>query len=243
MKDSWPCIKASPFFPSSSSSDIPPTPHSLLAPRACTPKRSSSTDRIRCFIRGTGMASPLIGVAGVNSLLFASYGISKRIISPYPELSLKETALAGAMAGAANSVLASPGESTFHIIERIGIGLISYSRAIQLVEMFKVRMQGQYGGKDDKRLRVVVSEMWKEYGFRQGIMRGFWVSVFLSLHWHVAIGGVVLTRRVADHSCQGNTCVCWVRGSFIPTLASVSVGELMGTTGKASMLVRSPFEY
>lgn len=100
-----------------------------------------------------GMASPLIGVAGVNSLLFASYGISKRIISPYPELSLKETALAGAMAGAANSVLASP------------------------VEMFKVRMQGQYGGKDDKRLRVVVSEMWKEYGFRQGIMRGFWITV------------------------------------------------------------------
>ncbi len=57
------------------------------------------------------MASPLVGIAGVNSLLFAAYGISKRLISPFPQLSLKETALAGAMAGAANAILASPGES------------------------------------------------------------------------------------------------------------------------------------
>jgi solute carrier family 25 carnitine/acylcarnitine transporter 20/29 len=55
------------------------------------------------------MASPLLGIAGVNSLLFASYGISKRIISPFPQLSLKEIAMAGAMAGMANAVLASPG--------------------------------------------------------------------------------------------------------------------------------------
>ena len=56
-----------------------------------------------------GMASPLAGIAGVNSLLFAAYGISKRIISPFPQLSLKEIAAAGAMAGAANAILASPG--------------------------------------------------------------------------------------------------------------------------------------
>ncbi|KAI0770039.1 mitochondrial carrier [Fomes fomentarius] len=100
-----------------------------------------------------GMASPLIGIAGVNSLLFAAYGVSKRIISPFPQLSLKEIAAAGAMAGTINSVLASP------------------------VEMFKVRMQGQYGLPGDKRLRAVVSEMWHEWGFRKGIMRGFWVTV------------------------------------------------------------------
>ncbi|KAH8087867.1 mitochondrial carrier [Cristinia sonorae] len=100
-----------------------------------------------------GMASPLIGIAGVNSLLFAAYGASKRIISPFPQLSLKEIAAAGAMAGAANAILASP------------------------VEMFKVRMQGQYGAKDDKRLRAVAREMWKEWGFRKGIMRGYWVTV------------------------------------------------------------------
>ncbi|KAL5531850.1 hypothetical protein ACEPAF_5413 [Sanghuangporus sanghuang] len=100
-----------------------------------------------------GMASPLIGIAGVNSLLFTSYAVSKRMISPFPDLSLKEIAAAGAMAGAANSILASP------------------------VEMFKVRMQGQYGSPGDKRLRAVVSEMWSRWGFRKGVMRGFWVTV------------------------------------------------------------------
>ncbi|KLO05860.1 mitochondrial carrier [Schizopora paradoxa] len=100
-----------------------------------------------------GMASPLIGIAGVNSLLFTSYAISKRIISPFPDLSLKEIAAAGAMAGAVNSVLASP------------------------VEMFKVRMQGQYGAATDKRLSTVVRDMWQQWGFRKGIMRGFWVTV------------------------------------------------------------------
>ena len=55
------------------------------------------------------MLSPLLGIAGVNSLLFASYGLAKRVVTPFGELSLPQTALAGAMAGAANSVLASPG--------------------------------------------------------------------------------------------------------------------------------------
>jgi len=100
-----------------------------------------------------GMASPLIGIAGVNSLLFASYGISKRIISPFPQLTLPETSLAGAMAGASNAILASP------------------------VEMFKVRMQGQYGAATDKRLRDVASEMWSRWGFRKGMMRGYWITV------------------------------------------------------------------
>ncbi|KAI6157308.1 mitochondrial carrier [Pisolithus tinctorius] len=100
-----------------------------------------------------GMASPLIGIAGVNSLLFASYATSKRIISPFPQLTLPQIGMAGAMAGAANAVLASP------------------------VEMFKVRMQGQYGAATDKRLRDVAREMWKDWGFKRGIMRGYWVTV------------------------------------------------------------------
>ncbi|KAG0708572.1 mitochondrial carrier [Suillus ampliporus] len=99
-----------------------------------------------------GMASPLLGIAGVNSLLFASYVYSKRIVSPFPQLSLKEIALAGAMAGAANAILASP------------------------VEMFKVRMQGQYGDATDKKLRDVAKEMWRDWGFRKGVMRGYWVT-------------------------------------------------------------------
>jgi solute carrier family 25 (mitochondrial carnitine/acylcarnitine transporter), member 20/29 len=57
-----------------------------------------------------GMASPLMGIAAVNSLLFTAYNVSKRIISPFPDLSLGQIALAGSMAGVGNSVLASPGE-------------------------------------------------------------------------------------------------------------------------------------
>jgi len=100
-----------------------------------------------------GMASPLIGIAGVNSLLFAAYSVSKRVVSPYPDLSIPQIAAAGSLAGAANAVLASP------------------------VEMFKVRMQAQYGLPGDKRLRHVVADMWNHWGFRKGIMRGFWVTV------------------------------------------------------------------
>lgn len=42
--------------------------------------------------------------------------------------------------------------------------------------MFKVRMQGQYGGAMDQKLKAVVRDMWVQWGFRKGIMRGFWVS-------------------------------------------------------------------
>lgn len=59
------------------------------------------------------MASPLVGMTGVNSLLFAAYGASKRLISPFPDLPLSQIAAAGAMAGAVNSVLASPGMQSF----------------------------------------------------------------------------------------------------------------------------------
>lgn len=58
-----------------------------------------------------GMASPLLGVAGVNSLLFASNAYARKLVSPYgPNLSIKEVATAGAIAGAAQSILASPVE-------------------------------------------------------------------------------------------------------------------------------------
>ena len=68
-----------------------------------------STWRVRSTLIFLGMLSPLLGIAGVNSLLFASYGLAKRVVTPFGELSLPQIALAGAMAGAANAVLASPG--------------------------------------------------------------------------------------------------------------------------------------
>ncbi|KAF8525966.1 mitochondrial carrier domain-containing protein [Hysterangium stoloniferum] len=100
-----------------------------------------------------GMASPLVGIAGVNSLLFTAYSVSRRIVSPFPDLSLRQTALAGSMAGAVNSILASP------------------------VELLKVKMQGQYGGANDRRLSRVAIDLYRSSGFRHGIMRGFWVTV------------------------------------------------------------------
>jgi hypothetical protein len=65
--------------------------------------------------------------------------------------------------------------------------------------MFKVRMQGQYGAKTDKRLRAVIGEMWSQYGFRHGIMRGFWVStqVYVDLGYLISSG----------HVRKGNTCI------------------------------------
>ena len=137
------------------------------------------------FALWKGMASPLIGIAGVNSLLFTSYAVSKRIISPFPDLSLKEIAAAGAMAGAANAVLASP------------------------VEMFKVRMQGQYGSATDKRLRTVVSEMWSQWGFRKGIMRGYWVCPSSS-----PVSSTSLTN-CAGNGCKRDSCICWVSVRYV----------------------------
>lgn len=59
------------------------------------------------------MASPLLGIAAVNSLLFAAYNVSKRIVTPFPDITLPQVALAGAMAGGVNSILSSPGKSFF----------------------------------------------------------------------------------------------------------------------------------
>ena len=143
------------------------------------------------FALWKGMASPLIGIAGVNSLLFTSYAVSKRIISPFPDLSLKEIAAAGAMAGAANAVLASP------------------------VEMFKVRMQGQYGSATDKRLRTVVSEMWSQWGFRKGIMRGYWVCPSSSL-----VSSTSLTN-CAGNRCKRDSCICRVSVRYVKITTKV----------------------
>jgi len=65
------------------------------------------------------MVSPLVGIAAVNSLLFAAYNVSKRVVTPFPDITLPQVALAGSMAGAINSVLASPGTSC-HVY---GLGL------------------------------------------------------------------------------------------------------------------------
>ena len=45
-----------------------------------------------------------------------------------------------------------------------------------------MRMQDQYGAATDKRLSAVVSEMWKNYGFRKVVMRGYWVRSWKLSH-------------------------------------------------------------
>jgi solute carrier family 25 carnitine/acylcarnitine transporter 20/29 len=130
----------------------------VLALYKGAPLRPPSHPGRSAHARSAGMASPLVGMTGVNALLFAAYGAARRLISPFPELSLAQTAAAGALAGAANTVLASP------------------------VEMLKIRMQGQYGAQGDQRLRAVAGELWAQWGLRQGLMRGFWVGPSSFVH-------------------------------------------------------------
>lgn len=37
-------------------------------------------------------------------------------------------------------------------------------------------MQAQYGAASDKRLSIVFRDMWSQWGFRKGVMRGFWIT-------------------------------------------------------------------
>ncbi|KAF8922675.1 mitochondrial carrier, partial [Mucidula mucida] len=143
-----------------------------------------------------GMASPLLGIAGVNSLLFSSYVFSKRVVSPFGQLTLPETALAGSMAGAANAILASP------------------------VEMFKVRMQGQYGGAGDKNLRTVASEMWKTWGFRKGVMRGYWVTLAREIPAYAGFSSAYEFSKRKFTAVYGNDLPVWA------LLASGSTGGI-----------------
>ncbi|KDE04242.1 hypothetical protein, variant [Microbotryum lychnidis-dioicae p1A1 Lamole] len=142
-----------------------------------------------------GMASPLIGVAGVNSLLFGANQQARKLVSPYPDLSLPQVAVAGAMAGAAQSVLASP------------------------VEMFKVRMQAQYGP-NPKRLREIVGEMHQKWGWKRGIMRGYWITVLREIP---AYGGFYLGYEYSKRTFQTS-----LHTTELPVWATLTSGAVGG---------------
>lgn len=74
------------------------------------------------------------------------------------------------MAGAVQAVLASPVEM-FKV--RGCIRMMSRSCCTNASRV-QVRLQAQYGP-NPKRLRDIVGEMYSKYGWRQGIMRGYWV--------------------------------------------------------------------
>ncbi|ORY90170.1 mitochondrial carrier domain-containing protein [Leucosporidium creatinivorum] len=142
-----------------------------------------------------GMASPLLGVAGVNSLLFASNAYARKLVSPYgPNLSISEVATAGAIAGAAQSILASP------------------------VEMFKVRMQAQYGP-NPRKLREIVAEMYTKYGWKQGIFRGYWITVVREIPAYGGFyAGYEYTKRSFQKSLHTDELPVWA------TLTSGAMG-------------------
>lgn len=113
-----------------------------------------------------GMASPLLGIAAQNALLFTAFQTAKRLISPESQqLDIAQIAAAGAIAGGVNSILSSP------------------------VELFKIRMQAQITSKSPspstanpteakpKKLSIVAKEVYSNYGIRNGVMRGFWITV------------------------------------------------------------------
>jgi solute carrier family 25 carnitine/acylcarnitine transporter 20/29 len=97
--------------------------------RALVHPPSCPRDSLRSAHRS--QMSPLLGIAAVNSLLFTAYGASRRIVSPFPDLTVPQIALAGSMAGAANAVLASPvgaecssDQLLFRPLKRVGAGSI-----------------------------------------------------------------------------------------------------------------------
>ncbi|KAJ1724328.1 hypothetical protein LPJ53_001411 [Coemansia erecta] len=130
-----------------------------------------------------GMASPLVGIAAVNSLLFWAYSAGKRaLVGPGGgEATLGQVAVAGAWAGAVNSVLASP------------------------VELVKVRLQTQYGGAGAGAGAgasgpvAVGRALARQHGVR-GVMWGFWATVAREVPAYAAFyaGFEFAKRRLAQ---------------------------------------------
>ncbi|GAA5878222.1 hypothetical protein JCM3774_005847 [Rhodotorula dairenensis] len=144
-----------------------------------------------------GVTPPLVGIAAVNSLLFAANTTARRLISPYPDrLSIAQVATAGALAGAVQAVLASP------------------------VEMFKVRLQAQYGP-NPKRLRDIVGEMYSKYGWKNGIMRGYWITFVREIPAYAGFyAGYEFSKRKLQKQLNTTSLPVWA------TLTAGGIGGL-----------------
>ncbi|KAJ2546031.1 hypothetical protein EV175_005746, partial [Coemansia sp. RSA 1933] len=151
-----------------------------------------------------GMSSPLVGIAAVNSLLFWAYSYVKTLqtgsvaITP----SLDQIAVAGAVAGAINSVLASP------------------------VELLKVRLQVQYNAATNsstlfKGPLPMARHLVQQFGTR-GIMWGFWATVVREIPANAAFyaGFEFAKRSLAKSLTDGDTR----KLGIVPLMLSGSVG-------------------
>ncbi|KAI9502913.1 hypothetical protein GGI25_003187 [Coemansia spiralis] len=151
-----------------------------------------------------GMASPLVGIAAVNSLLFWTYSYAKTIQTGSPAItpSLEQITIAGACAGAVNSILASP------------------------VELLKVRLQVQYTAAVDGAATFrgpvpLARHLVQQFGAR-GIMWGFWATVAREIPANAAFytGFEFAKRRFANSLADGDVNKLGV----VPLMLSGSVG-------------------
>ncbi|KAJ2194455.1 hypothetical protein IW139_004639 [Coemansia sp. RSA 353] len=151
-----------------------------------------------------GMASPLVGIAAVNSLLFWAYSYGKTLQTGSPNITptMGQIALAGAGAGVVNSVLASP------------------------VELLKVRLQVQYNaaarGAEVFRGPVPLARhLVQQFGAR-GIAWGFWATVAREIPAYAAFysGFEFAKRRFADLLTDGDAS----KLSPLPLMLSGSLG-------------------
>ncbi|ORX73749.1 mitochondrial carrier, partial [Linderina pennispora] len=130
-----------------------------------------------------GMASPLVGIAAVNSLLFWAYSLGKRLQTNSTSPTLGQVAIAGSGAGIVNSVLASP------------------------VELLKVRLQTQYSGAGNtfKGPIPLAKHLVQQFGAR-GIMWGFWSTVAREIPAYAGFytGFEFAKRKFADSLTGGN---------------------------------------
>ncbi|KAG0165366.1 hypothetical protein DFQ28_005510 [Apophysomyces sp. BC1034] len=126
-----------------------------------------------------GMASPLVGIGAVNALLFAANSRFKRALQDHPDqvLSIGHIALAGAGAGAVNSILASP------------------------VEMLKIKMQAQYG-KPLGEARYFTGPvdcaryLIQQHGVGRGLFRGMWATIVREIPAYTGFySGFEFTKR------------------------------------------------
>ncbi|KAJ2738729.1 hypothetical protein GGI20_006228 [Coemansia sp. BCRC 34301] len=164
--------------------------------------RTARNEGIRGLYKG--MASPLVGCAAINSLLFSAYSYGKTIqtgsLNATPTLG--QIAIAGAGAGIVNSILASP------------------------VELLKVRLQVQNstsatGAQLFRGPVHLARHLVQQFGAR-GIMWGFWATVARELPAYAAFyTGFEFTKRsLAKVLADGDSS----KLGAVPLMCSGSVG-------------------
>ena len=158
-----------------------------------------------------GMASPLIGIAAQNAVLFTAFQGAKRLISPESQsLTIPQVAAAGAIAGGINTILSSP------------------------VELFKIRMQAQITSTTSsssdsvpaKKLSAVAKEVYHNAGMKSGVMRGFWVTLFREVPAYAGFyTGFELSKSLfRSHLPQSTTN----EGTTLPIWALMASGSMGG---------------